>query len=830
MTKKIYEYDLSGRKLQLETGEIAQFANGSVLVRYGDTTVLSTVTASAQPREGLDFFPLSVDYEEKMYSVGKIPGGYLKREGRPSENAVLIGRSIDRPLRPLFPVGLRNEVVISNLVLSVDQDNSPQVAALIGSAAALMISDIPWNGPLAGMQVGIVDGEIIVNPDNQQTQASDLDLFVAGSAEKVCMIEAGANEVNEEDMMAAIIAGHKEITNVCHLLQKMQDEIGKEKFTFESTSAPAEVFEAAKEFLWDKMRAAVLSEDKAVRDKNLAELQEELSAHLTGINEEWESWTSQVLDMVQKAVVRDYLFNEKKRVDGRSLDEIRPLSGAVDVLPRVHGSGLFQRGQTQVLTVTTLGTLSDCQRLDGITEQERKRYIHHYNFPSYSVGEARSARSPGRRELGHGALAERALLPVLPSEEDFPYAIRNVSEITMSNGSTSQGAVCSSTLALMASGVPISKPVAGISSGLIVNPEDDSDYLVFMDIQGIEDFFGDMDFKVAGTSDGITAIQVDIKVDGLSYDIIKDALELTRKGRIQIIDEVILPTIPQPREELSEWAPKIEMIDVPADKIREIIGSGGKVIRRIQEETGAEIDIEEDGPIGHVYIASPNVKAAAEAIKQIKAIALDPEPGTVFEGVVTRLMPFGAFVEIAPGKEGLVHISKMSWERTEKVEDVVEPGQTVKVVVSEVDAQGRLNLSMRDLMEKPEGFRGDSSDGGGRRDRRDVDRSSRGNRDYKPRGESDRRSGGRDSRPRNDDRRSGGRDSRPQGDDRRSGRDSRPQGEDRRSGGRDSRPQGEDRRSGGRRDRRNENNNDNRPAGGSDQGQDNKDPRSQRDF
>lgn len=789
MTKKIYEYDLSGRKLQLEIGEIAQFANGSVLVRYGDTTVLSTVTASAAPREGLDFFPLSVDYEEKMYSVGKIPGGYLKREGRPSENAVLIGRSIDRALRPLFPDGLRNEVVISNLVLSVDQDNSPQVASFIGSSAALMISDIPWKGPLAGVQAGIIDGEIIVNPNSEQSQASDLDLFVAGSADKVCMIEAGANEVSEEDMMSAIIAGHKEITAVCHLLQQMQDEVGKEKFSIEVTSAPTEVFEAANAFLWDKMRTAVLSKNKAERDENLAKLREELNEHLIGINEEWETWTSEVLDMVEKAVVRDYLFNEKKRVDGRALDEIRPLSSAVDVLPRVHGSGVFQRGQTQVLTVTTLGTLSDSQRLDGITEQERKRYIHHYNFPAYSVGEARSARSPGRRELGHGALAERALLPVLPSEEDFPYAIRNVSEITMSNGSTSQGAVCSSTLALMAAGVPISKPVAGISSGLIVNPQDDTDYLVFMDIQGIEDFFGDMDFKVAGTNDGITAIQVDIKVDGLSYDIIRDALELTRKGRLQIINETILSTIQEPRAELSEWAPKIEMVDIPADKIREVIGSGGKVIRRIQEETGAEIDIEEDGPIGHVYIASPNLKAAAEAIKQIKAIALDPEPGAVFEGVVTRLMPFGAFVEIAPGKEGLVHISKMSWERTEKVEDVVEPGQTVQVVVTEVDAQGRLNLSMRDLMEKPEGYRGGSSDQDGRRDRRNVDRSSS-----------------------------------------HAGRDSKPRSGSARSGGRDSKPQGEDRRSGGRKDSRNENNNDSWADRDSEQNDRDKGPRSQRDF
>ncbi len=725
MTKKIYNYDLSGRKLQLEVGEIAQFASGSVLVRYGDTTVLSTVTASKSPREGLDFFPLAVDYEEKMYSVGKIPGGYLKREGRPSENAVLIGRSIDRPIRPLFPADLRNEVVVSNLVLAVDQDNSPQVAALIGTAAALMISDIPWNGPVVGVQVGLVEGEIIVNPNQKECEESSLDLFVAGTLDKICMIEAGASEVDEETMLESIIEGHKEIKEICNLLLTMQEEVGKEKFTYESSAVPAEITAAARDFAWEKMRTAVLSADKAKRDENIDLLKEELKEHLLAIDEEWESWTSSALELVEKEVVRDYLFNEKRRVDGRSLDEIRSLSAAVDLIPRVHGAGLFQRGQTQVMTVCTLGTLSAAQRLDGITEQERKRYIHHYNFPSYSVGEARSARSPGRREIGHGALAERALLPVLPSEDDFPYAIRNVSEITMSNGSTSQGAVCSSTLALMAAGVPISKPVAGISSGLIVNPENENDYLLFADIQGIEDFYGDMDFKVAGTRDGITAVQVDIKVDGLSYDIIKEALEITKKGRLKIIDEVILPVIAEPRAELSEWAPKIEMIDIPADKIREVIGSGGKVIRRITEETGAEIDIEEEGPIGHVYIASPNTKAAEDAIKWIKAIALDPEPGTEFEGVVTRLMPFGAFVEIAPGREGLVHISKMSWQRTERVEDVVEPGQTVRVVVTEIDPQGRLNLSMRDLLEKPDNVQDSYADGDRRRERREVDRTDR---------------------------------------------------------------------------------------------------------
>ncbi len=750
MTKRIFEYDLNGRKLLLETGELAQFANGAVLVRYGDTTILSTVTATDSPRDGIDYFPLSVDYEEKMYGVGKIPGGYLKREGRPSENAILIARSVDRPIRPLFPADLRNDVVVSNLALSIDHDNAPQVAALIGTAAAIMISDIPWKGPVAGVQVGLVEGKIIVNPNMEQSEASILDLFIAGTKEKVCMIEAGACEVSEEDMLQAIIKGHQEIIGICDLLQTMQDEIGKEKFAYEPVAVPEEVMAESRGYLWDKMRTAVLSPDKAVRDLNLNKLKEELEEYLISLNEDWAVWTSDALDAVQKDVVRDYLFREKRRVDGRALDEIRPLSAQVDIIPRVHGSGLFERGQTQVLTICTLGTPSDAQRLDGTTTQDRKRYIHHYNFPSYSVGEARPNRSPGRREIGHGALAERALLPVLPSEEDFPYSIRNVSEITMSNGSTSQGSVCSSTLALMAAGVPITKPVAGISSGLIVNEADENDYLVFVDIQGIEDFFGDMDFKVAGTKDGITAIQVDIKIDGLSYDIIRDALEITRQGRHKIIDEVILPTISEPRAELSEWAPKIEIIDIPSDKIREVIGSGGKVIRRITEETDTEIDIEEDGPVGHVYISSPNQQNAAEAIKLIKAIALDPEPGAEFEGVVTRLMPFGAFVEIAPGREGLVHISKMSWQRIERVEDAVEPGQSVRVVVTEIDSQGRLNLSMRDLMEKPKNTDSDNEEGGRRRDRRDNSRSNAGG--GRTKNASDRRTGDRRDRRYSSDR------------------------------------------------------------------------------
>ena len=552
-------------------------------------------------------------------------------------------------------------------------------------------------------------------------------------------------------MLEAIIAGHQQIQEICRFIKRIQDEVGKEKFDYRSAALPEEFVQAVHDAAWDEMLTSILSDDKAVREANVQKIAERLEAEFADEHPDWVPFLGQALDLLQKKVVRHYLLNEHKRVDGRKLDEIRPLSSAIDVIPRVHGCGLFQRGQTQVMTICTLGTLSNAQRLDGVDPQESKRYIHHYNFPGYSVGESRPNRSPGRREIGHGALAERALLAVLPSEEDFPYAIRCVSEIMMSNGSTSQGSVCSSSLALMAAGVPITRPVAGISSGLIIPEDNADDYLIFMDIQGLEDFYGDMDFKVAGTEVGITAIQVDIKVDGLSYDIIRDALELTRKGRLQIINDSMKPCISEPREDISPYAPKIEMIDIPADKIREVIGSGGKVIRKITEETGAEIDIEEDGPVGHVYIASPNTEAAAEAIKQIKSIAFDPEPGTVFEGVVTRLMTFGAFVEIAPGKEGLVHISKMSWKPVARVEDVVEPGQVVKVVVSEIDSQGRLNLSMRDLEEKPDDYHEQSerredrrAPRGGRDDRRD----SGGDRRDRSRGRSDRggRGGGRDDR------------------------------------------------------------------------------------
>lgn len=746
MSKRIFETELMGRKLVLETGELAQFANGSVLVRYGDTTVLSTATA-AEPREGIDFFPLSVDYEEKMYAIGKIPGGFLRREGKPSEKAILVSRSIDRPLRPLFPKDMRNDVYINNLVMAVDQDNAPEIAAMIGSSVAVAISDIPWNGPVAAVQVGIVDGEIIVCPNLEQSEKSDLQLTVAGSEEKVCMIEAGANEIPDEQMLEAIIAGHKEIQKLCRFIKEIVAEIGKPKFSYTSFALPEEVFTVVKDFAYDEMWQTVQEADKATRDQNVSVLRDKIRVMLSEKNPEWTAYTGEAVDLLEKKVVRA-LLKEHKRVDGRAMDEIRPLSAAVDIIPRVHGSACFQRGSTQVVSIATLGTLANAQKLDSIDPVVEKRYMHQYNFPGYSVGEAKASRSPGRREIGHGALAERALLPVLPSPEEFPYAIRVVSEVTMSNGSTSQGSICGSTLALMAAGVPIKEPVAGISSGLITADGDTSQYEVFMDIQGIEDFFGDMDFKVGGTRNGITAIQVDIKVDGLTYDIIRDAFAMTHKGRMQILDEVIKPVIAEPRKELSPWAPKIEQIDIPADKIREVIGSGGKNIKRITDESKCDIDIVEDGSTGHVFIASPDSEAAEKAIAMIRAIAYDPEPGSVFDGVVTRLMNFGAFVEFAPGKEGLVHISKMSWDRVDRVEDVVEPGQNVRVIVTEIDSQGRVNLSMRDLMEKPEGWaeeRRESRDQGGsygeRRERRDSFRGDRGER------------GGRERRPRRDDRR-----------------------------------------------------------------------------
>lgn len=717
-----FEMNLAGRPLIIETGHLAQFATGSCLVRYGDTVIMSTATASAAPRAGIDYFPLSVDYEEKMYSVGKFPGGFIKREGRPTEKAVLTSRAIDRPLRPLFPDDLRNDVVVSNLVLSVDQDCSPEIAAMIGSSAAVAISSIPWNGPIGGIQMGLIDGEVIINPDEKQREISQMLVTLAGTEEKICMIEAGANEVDDDTMLQAIITGHAMIKEICLFIKNIVAAVGQPKFTYQSIAVPEEVKAAVWDFAYAAMREAVLSDDKSIRDARVGELKEKTEVHITEIDPEWAAYVGDAIYELEKKVVREYLFKDHRRVDGRALDAIRPLSASVGLLPRVHGTGLFQRGQTQVLTTCTLAPLSKVQQLDGLDNEEEKRYLHHYNFPGYSVGEAKSARFTGRREIGHGALAERSLVPVLPDEEEFPYAIRCVSEVLMSNGSTSQGSVCASTLALMDAGVPIKKPVAGISAGLIVNEENEKDYLVFMDIQGIEDFFGDMDFKVAGTIDGITSIQVDIKVDGLSYDMIRDAFALTRRGRLQIINDVILPCIDKPRENLSPYAPKIVQITIPVDKIREVIGSGGKVINRIIDETGVEIDIEDDG---RVFVASPNSEASDRALAMIQGIANDPEPGQVFNGRVTRLMNFGAFVEFLPGKEGLVHISKLAWNRVERVEDVVREGDEVTVKVIEIDGQGRINLSMRDCIEKPADFVENES--GERRSRREDRRVSRSN-------------------------------------------------------------------------------------------------------
>ncbi|MDO4876784.1 MAG: polyribonucleotide nucleotidyltransferase, partial [Oscillospiraceae bacterium] len=699
--EKIFKTEIAGRPLVVETGKIAQFSNGACLIRYGETSVLSTVTASQTPREGVDFFPLSVDYEEKMYAVGKLPGGFMKREGRPGEKAILTSRVIDRPVRPLFPKDLRNDVCVNNLVMSVDPDCSPEITAMLGTSIAIAISDIPWKGPIGGVVLGLIDGKTIINPTLEQRQESQMYVTLAGTLTKICMVEAGANEVPDDVMLNAIAEGHVVIKEICEFINGIVAEIGKEKFTYESADVPEEVFDAVKEFGWDKMREAVLAVDKSVRDANVAALQEEVSAMLEEKEEGLSKWAADSIYKLEKKVVRDYLFREHRRVDGRALDEIRPLSCDVGVLPRVHGSSFFQRGQTQVMNICTLAPLAEAQKLEGLDEQTYKRYVHHYNMPGYSTGEAKPSRSPGRREIGHGALAERSLIPVLPSEEEFPYAIRTVSEITMSNGSTSQGSVCASTLSLMDAGVPIKRPVAGISSGLITDPDNDDNFLVFMDIQGIEDFFGDMDFKVAGTTEGITSIQVDIKVEGLTLDIIKAAFEMTHKGRLQIINDVILPCIPAPRAELNKWAPRIISMQVPVDKIREVIGSGGKVINKIIADTGAQININDDGM---VYISSPDLEAADKAKTIITGIVSDPEVGTEYDGTVTRLMDFGAFVEFLPGKEGLVHISKMAWNRVEKVEDVLHEGDKVHVKLIEIDSQGRLNLSIRDCLPKPEGY------------------------------------------------------------------------------------------------------------------------------
>ena len=697
---KSYETELAGRKLVIETGKMAELSNGSVIVRYGETVVMVNVTASKEPREGIDFFPLSVDYEEKLYAVGKIPGSFQKREGKPADKAILTSRAIDRPLRPLFPKDFRNDVVVVATVLSVEQDNSPEVAAMIGASAALSISDIPFGGPTAAVNVGLVNGEIVINPTEEQRKISDLTLTVAGTEQKIAMIEAGANEVSNEVMLEAIKKGHEEIKKICKFIENMKEEIGKPKFEYKSFAVDHDLYEYIAEKFTEEMKEKVQEKDKETRDNNIAELTEKISndyAEKFGEEafEENKQQIGEAIYKLEKKCVRDMIFYEHKRVDGRKIDEIRPLSCEIDLLPRVHGSALFTRGQTQVLSVTTLGMISEEQTLDGLDNEESKRYMHQYNFPAYSVGEARPSRGPGRREIGHGALAEKALVPVLPSKEEFPYAIRVVSEVLSSNGSTSQASICGSTLSLMAAGVPIKRPVAGISTGLVTNPEDENDYVMLTDIQGLEDFFGDMDFKVGGTEKGITAIQVDIKIDGLTYDIIAEAFERTKVARQYILDEIMKPVISEPRTEISKYAPRIVSTQIKVEKIKDVIGPGGKVINKIIEETGVKIDIEEDGK---VFIYSSDSEKAVEALDMIEDIVRDVEVGGIYYGEVTKIMPFGAFVDLGcGGKEGLVHISKISNERIKNVEDILHIGQKVTVKVTDIDDQDRINLTMKDL-------------------------------------------------------------------------------------------------------------------------------------
>lgn len=686
--------ELAGRTLTIETGKMAGLANGSCLVRYGDTCVLVCATASKEPREDVDFFPLSVDYEERLYSVGKIPGSFQKREGRPSEKAILTSRVIDRPIRPLFPKDFRNDVSVTALVLSVEQDNSPEICAMIGSSVALSISDIPFGGPTGSVSVGYVDDQIVINPTEKQREKSRLHLTVSGTLEKIAMIEAGADEIPDDLMLEAIKQAHVEIKRICEFILKIKAEIGKEKFAYQSFAVDPEIYAEVEKQFKDRMYQDVQEVDKTKRDANVDAITDEVVAYFTEKLEPevLEAKKRDILDSVnklEKQCVRELIYREHKRPDGRKLDEIRPLSCEVGVLPRVHGSALFTRGQTQVLSVATLGMVSEEQILDGLDNEESKRYMHHYNFPAYSVGEARPSRGPGRREIGHGALAERALEPVIPSQDEFPYAIRVVSEVLSSNGSTSQASVCGSTLALMDAGVPIKKPVAGISTGLVTSPDHDGKYIMLTDIQGLEDFFGDMDFKVAGTKDGITAIQVDIKVDGLTYDIIAEAFARTHKAREYILDEIMLKQIAEPRKEISKYAPKIIHTQIKVDKIKDVIGTGGKVINKIIAETGVKIDIEEDG---NVFIYSQDNEKGNQALKMIEEIVREIELGETYEGTVIKIVPFGAFVSLGGGKEGLIHISKLSKKRVEKVEDVVKVGDPVRVKVIEIDHQGKINL------------------------------------------------------------------------------------------------------------------------------------------
>ena len=687
-----YEMELAGRPLTLEVGKLAELANAAVMVGYGDTRVLVCATASARPRDGIDFFPLSVDFEEKMYAVGRIPGSFNRREGRPGEKGILTSRVIDRPIRPLFPYDFRNDVSIMATVMAVDHDCSPEIAALIGTSAALAISDIPWNGPVGAVKMGLVDGELVINPTSEQRKVSDLDVTVVSTGKKVVMIEAGANEVPNDKMFEAIQKAHEENQKQIELINKMVAEIGKPKFDYPHAAFDQELFDDIVANFMDEAKAAMDTDDKNVREQRWNAMIEKWHEKYLEDHPDMDQYLEEITYKFQKKIVKAWLL-EGHRVDGRQKNEIRPLSAEVGVLPRVHGSGLFTRGQTQVLSVCTLDTLSACQKLDTIWEETEKRYMHHYNFPGYSVGEAKPARSPGRREIGHGALAERALLPVIPSVEEFPYAIRVVSEVVSSNGSTSQGSICGSTLALMDAGVPIKAPVAGISCGLI--QDDNGGFTTFIDIQGVEDFHGEMDFKVAGTKKGITAIQMDLKNDGLTMEIIKNALDITYDARCEILDQIMLPCIAEPRKEVSKYAPKMVIMHINPDNIRDVIGKGGSVIQKIVADTGAKIDIDDDGTI---HIAAADASACDAAKKCIDDIVFVPEVGKLYYGRVVRLMQFGAFVELAPGKDGLVHISKLADHRIEKVEDACKIGDMMWVKVTDIDEKGRVNLSHKDAM------------------------------------------------------------------------------------------------------------------------------------
>ena len=689
---RVFTTTFAGRELKVETGKTCELSNGSCWVTYGETVVMANVTASPKPREGVDFFPLSVDYEERLYSVGRIPGSFTKREGKPSDKAILTSRVVDRPIRPLFPKDMRNDVSVVMTVLAVDPDYSPEICGMIATSVAISISDIPWNGPIGGISVGLIDGEIVLNPNLEQRAKTDLNLTVAGTAEKIVMIEAGANEVPDDVMLKAILTGHEEIKKIGAFINDIKAQIGKKKFEFESMEVDHDLFDAIEEMAAEDVKVALDTDDKNIREERLNPIKDAIHAKFDEAYPDKIAMIDECIYKLQKKIVRNWLY-EGKRVDGRGIDEIRPLASEVGVLPRVHGSGLFTRGQTQVLTIATLGPISDSQKIDGLDEEDSKRYMHHYNFPSYSVGETKPSRGPGRREIGHGALAERALVPVLPSVEEFPYAMRLVSEVLSSNGSTSQGSICGSTLALMDAGVPIKAPVAGISCGLITR--DDGSFMTMVDIQGLEDFFGDMDFKVGGTHKGITAIQVDIKVDGLTPAIIEEAFAKTHKARDYILDEIMLKAIAEPRPTVGKYAPKMLQTKVPVDKIREVIGQGGKVIQKISADCGVKIDINDDG---NVFVSGVDMDGVKKAIQIVNTIANDPEVGAIYKGKVVRLMNFGAFVEIAPGKDGLVHISKLDKQRVEKVEDVVSIGDEIVVKVMEIDNQGRINLSRKDAL------------------------------------------------------------------------------------------------------------------------------------